>query len=254
LLPDTCLYASAIGIIVGFRNNLAYSRWWEARTLWGQIVNGSRNLALLACEMTSSTGEIKAAQRQIVYHQIGYVRALRNQLRGLDPLECLHDLRLDAADQLAGENNVALALGRRIGGILATLSEKGWINPWQWQAANSTLRDLIAAQGGTERIKNTPLPKQYDLFLTFVVVMYCMLLPVGMVEGLGWLTPLGSTAVVFIFLALDRIGRNLEAPFDNRVYDGPLTAITNNVDINLRQVLGDKDLPVIEQPIRGVLW
>ena len=248
------LYGSAIGIIVGFRNNLAYSRWWEARTLWGQIVSASHNLARLVCEVTAHKEETRAAQRQIVYHQIAYVHALRQQLRGLDPLETIRSLRLPGVDELPSEKNVAFTLCIRIGKLLSELQDNAGIDAWRWQAADSSLRDLIAAQGGTERLKNTPLPKQYDFFPMLFVQIYCLLLPAGMVEGLGWFTPLGSAALGFFFLALDRIGRNLEDPFENRVYDVPLTTITRNIEINLRQILGDRELPSAEQPNAGVLW
>lgn len=247
------LYGSAIGIIVSFRNNLAYSRWWEARSLWGQIVNGSRTLARQVCEPKLCDDEAVEAQRQIVYYQIAYVHALRQQLRGVDPLEPLRKLPLPALEELAGERNVALSLQLRLGRILARMREREWIDPWRWQSADATLRELMNAQGGTERLKNTPLPKQYDFFPMLFVQIYCLLLPAGMVEGLGWFTPLGSAAVGFMFLALDRIGRNLEDPFDNSVYDVPLTAITKGIDGNLRQILGERVLPPLEEPQNGVL-
>jgi putative membrane protein len=71
---------------------------------------------------------------------------------------------------------------------------------------------------------------------------------------MGWLTPVGSTLVGFIFLALDEIGRDLEDPFENTVYDVPLTSITTTIEINLRQLLGETTLPKPVQPVNGVLW
>ena len=257
------LYGSAIGIIVGFRNNSAYLRWWEARTLWGAIVNNSRSLARQAmttlhcdparnCEDESALEDL---QRQIVHAQIAYVHALRQQLRGLDPLpaiEGLLDPNLHA--QLAGQKNVALTIQRAMGIMLRTARRSGWIDALEWQAMDRNLDDLADAQGGAERIKNTPMPKQYDFFPMLFVQIYCLLLPVGMVEQLGWFTPLGSTLVGFMFLALDKIGRDLEDPFDNSIYDVPLTAICRTIEINLRQLLGETELPAPEVPIRGVLW
>ncbi len=75
-----------------------------------------------------------------------------------------------------------------------------------------------------------------------------------MVENLGWYTPLGSTLVGFMFLALDKIGRDLDEPFSNTIYDVPLTSITKNIEINLREILGEKELPMPEVPVHGVLW
>ncbi len=118
----------------------------------------------------------------------------------------------------------------------------------------SNLDELVNAQGGAERIKNTPMPKQYDYFPQLFVQIYCLVLPLALVMNMGWYTPLGSTMVGFIFLALDKIGRDLEDPFENTIYDVPLTSITRTIEVNLRQMLGETVLPPAEKPVRGVLW
>jgi putative membrane protein len=253
------LYGSAIGVILSFRNNSAYSRWWEARTLWGAIVNNSRSLARqVLTGMRAKAGEedlLATLQRRIVYHQIAFVQALRQHLRGLDVLAVVTPL-LNAEDMnaLRAQKNIPMAIQQRIGTLIQQAEAQGWINPLHWQAMDHSLNDLGDAQGGTERIKNTPMPKQYDYYPQLFVQIYCALLPLAMVTNLGWFTPLGSTLVAFIFLALDKIGRDLEDPFDNTVFDVPLTAITSTIEINLRQMLGETDLPEPEKPVLGVLW
>lgn len=257
------LYGSAIGIIVGFRNNSAYGRWWEARQLWGQIVNNSRSLARQVCTIMhpSRAGdegeqiELHALQHQLIYHQIAFVHALRQQLRGLSPWNELEPL-LGAEDfqALRKEKNVPLTIQQQMGWMLRAARDRGWVDPLEWQAMDRNLDDLADAQGGAERIKNTPLPKQYDYYPRLFVQIYCILLPVGMVEQLGWFTPLGSTLVGFMMLALDKIGRDLEDPFDNTIYDVPMTAITTTIETNLRQLLGETRLPEPIQPVQGVLW
>lgn len=262
------LYGSAIGIIVGFRNNSAYGRWWEARGLWGQIVNNSRSLARQVCTVVQCPGSLSAQESEecdgvrnrIVYLQIAYVHALRQQLRGLNVLTELRsrmsplELEDSALKQLEGQKNIALAIQRSMGTLLREAYARGWVNALEWQAMDRNLDDLADAQGGSERIKNTPMPKQYDFFPMLFVRIYCVLLPIGMVESLGWFTPLGSTLVGFMFLALDKIGQDLEDPFDNTIYDIPLTAICTTIESNLRQLLGETELPAAEVPIRGVLW
>lgn len=249
------VYGSTIGIVVGFRNNSAYSRWWEARTVWGQIVNNSRSLGRQVCASRSPDPEIFATQRKLVYHQIAFVYSLRQQLRGLDPAPAIQSLvSSDELAQLVHEKNVPLALQARMATVLRDARIRGWIGDWEWQSIDRTLSDLMASQGAAERIKNTPLPKQYDFFLNLFVLIYCLLLPIGMVSALGWFTPLGSTLVGFMFLALDRIGRNLEDPFENSANDLPLTAITKTIEINLLQMLGDTALPEPESARDGVLW
>ena len=257
------LYGAAISIVVGFRNNYAYGRWWEARTLWGAIVNRSRSVARQAVTniaapldaAESEIAEVAAIQRRFVHHQIAFVHALRQQLRGLDPVaEVRNLLPPEECAPLRQEKNVSLAIQRKMGAMLQIARQRGWINEWEWQAMDGNLNSLMDSQGGAERIKNTPMPKQYEFFPQLFVQIYCLMLPIGMVKSLGWVTPVGSTVVGFMFLALDKIGRDLEDPFDNTIYDVPLTAITKTIEINLRQLLGETTLPAAEAPADGVLW
>ncbi len=256
------LYGTAISIIVGFRNNYAYGRWWEARTLWGAIVNRSRTVARqVLTTMSAPAGasdeekdEVAAMQRKLVYHQIAFVHALRQQLRGLDPIaEIRQVVSAEERETLIGDKNVSLALQRKMSAMTREARQRGWLSDWEWQAIDGSLSALMDSQGGAERIKNTPMPKQYDFFPTLFVEIYCLMLPIGMVENLHWFTPLGSTVVGFMFLALDKIGRDLEDPFENNIYDVALTAITTTIETNLRQLLGEKELPAAPAAVDGFL-
>jgi len=254
------LFGSAIGLIVAFRNNSSYARWWEARTLWGGIVNNSRALArqaitAIAAQKESDKDAVRAMQVRMVHLQIAWVHALRQQLRGQPPLDELHGL-LPEHDLvgLQGQKNVPFTLSIWQGDLARQALEKDWIDSLQWSALDETLNDLIDLQGGSERIKNTPMPKQYDYFPQLFVKIYCLLLPFAIVQNMGWFTPLGSTLVGFIFLALDKIGRDLENPFDNGIYDIPLSSMSRTIEINLRQSLGEKSLPEAVTPVNGVLW
>jgi putative membrane protein len=254
------LYGSAIGIIVAFRNQSSYARWWEARTLWGALVNNSRSWARQVTTVMmplsdAEAEELKTAQRRMVYHQIAYVHALRQHLRGLEPWEELVPLLSEQElSELRDERNVPLAIQQQMGVLLRECQLRGWIDMMHWRALDANLDDLVDAQGGAERIKNTPMPKQYDYFPQLFVQMYCIMLPLALVTDMGWYTPLGSTLVGFMFLALDKIGRDLEDPFENTIYDLPLTAITTTIEVNLRQLLGETVLPEATKPVRGVLW
>ncbi|MBB5318399.1 bestrophin family protein [Tunturibacter empetritectus] len=254
------LFGSAIGIIVAFRNQSAYGRWWEARILWGSVVNNSRSWArqvttgMLSLK-GSDTAELKEMQRRMVYLQIAFVHALRQHLRKLEPWAVIAPfMEHGELESLRAEKNVPLALQQLMGKLLLECQTREWIDALQWRAMDESLNDLADAQGGAERIKNTPMPKQYDYFPQLFVHIYCVLLPLALVTNMGWLTPLGSTLVGFIFLALDKIGRDLEDPFENTIYDVPLTSITRTIEVNLRQLLGETQLPPATTPIDGVLW
>jgi putative membrane protein len=254
------LFGSAIGIIVAFRNQSSYARWWEARTLWGAIVNNSRSwgrqvTTVMLSAKENDEAELKTMQRRLVHHQIAYVHALRQELRRLEPWEEIAPLLNDAElSALRLERNVPLAIQKQMAALLRECQVRGWVEMGHWRAMDGNLDDLMDAQGGAERIKNTPMPKQYDYFPQLFVHIYCVLLPLALVTNMGWFTPLGSTLVGFIFLALDKIGRDLEDPFENSIFDVPLTSITKTIEANLRQLLGETELPQTQRAVDGVLW
>lgn len=249
------LLGSAIGLLLGFRNNSAYGRWWEARTLWGAIVNNSRSFARQVSVNIRGDEERTAFSKRIVYYQIAYVHSLRQQLRGLDPApEIAPFVNAEELEYLKGEKNAATALQGLMATRMLEAKDRGWIDSLQWSQMDGSLDDLADAQGGSERIKNTPMPRQYDYFPWLFTELYCLMLPLALVTNMGWYTPLGSTVVGFVFLSLNKIGRDLEDPFDNSIYDVSLTAICKTIEINLRQMVGEKVLPDPEKPIRGVLW
>ncbi|MDF1503417.1 bestrophin family ion channel [Roseisolibacter sp. H3M3-2] len=342
-VPDlpVSILAAALGILLGFRNNSGYDRWWEARTLWGGIVNTSRRLArqvlsllpaarersdddplgdeglyaadegrrvspLLASAYTDTfavpargsgdgavrdrlgrAGGVSPAgaaataaavlplpdeedglescafpgasreARELVYAQIGFVNALRCHLRRQDPLpEIAPYFRPAVLEALRDEQNVPTAilvwmasrLRRAFGRAPGTESTMRLV------ALDETLNELTNLLGGCERIKNTPIPRQYDFLPRVMVRVYLFLLPLSVVAELGLATPLVTVVIAFLFLSLDAIGRNVEAPFENDIHDTPMTALCRTIEINLRQMLGERTLPPPVQPVDGYLY
>jgi putative membrane protein len=187
--------------------------------------------------------------------QIAYVHALRNHLRGTPVWPDLRGLiPAEEIERLAEQNNVPLAIQQRMASIVAECYRRGWIDDIRWSILDRTLSILMDCQGASERIKNTPMPRMYDIFIRLFIHIFCILLPLGMVDSLKLWTPLGSALVGFMFLALDKIGRDLEAPFENLPYDISLSAITRTIEINLKQMLGEQEVPEPLAAVEGVLW
>jgi putative membrane protein len=263
-LPDIPLsiFGGVIGVLAGFRNASAYARWWEARTVWGAIVNNSRSFARQVLAMidapeayATTEREVDNLKRELVLLQVSSVHALRNHLRGTPPWKELAGLLSQAEiERLQLSRNVPLTIQQHIASLIARCYRRGWIDSIRWAALDKTLSALTDCQGASERIKNTPMPTLYDLFIRRFINLYCLLLPLGMVASLGLLTPVGSTLVGFIFLALDQIGRDLEAPFENLPHDIALTAISRTIEIDLKQMIGEEELPAPIAPVDGVLW
>ena len=251
-LPLT-LFGSALALFLGFRGNSAYERWWEARTLWGAMINASRNIARAARNFLPDP-EAHDMKRTIVLRQVAYVNALRCQLRR-QPAdeEVLRFLSRGEADFALARTNIANGLLDGTGRRIDIARREGWIDTIQQTQMEAVLVDIANAQGGMERIKNTPLPNQYRFFPTLFTHLFCILLPIGLVETLGFATPLGSTVAGLMFLAVLAIGDDLVDPFANTVHDVPLSAMCRTIEIDLLQAIGD-EAPPPAQPVDGILW
>ena len=248
------LLGSAVVVVVGLRNNISYARWWEARSLWGSAVNNSRSLTRGALAMLGREGEAGRAA-DLVHLQIAWAHALRLALLRQDPWDEL-ERWLPAAmlARVRKANNIPNALQAEQGRLLAQAAQAGALDPVWLATLDGTLSALANAQGGLERIKNTPLPRQFDQFPKMFVAAYCLLLPVGLVSDLGAITPIGSTVIGFAFYTLDQIGRDLEDPFEGTVHDVPMAAITRTIEVDLQQMLGESDVSRPLAPVNGVLW
>lgn len=251
-LPLT-LFGSVLALLIGFRDNSAYQRWWEGRVLWGAMINASRSLSREARNFLP-VDEAHDLRRSIVIRQIAYVNALRCQLRR-QPVDeqVLKFLSRGEAEPALARTNIANGLLDGTGRRIDDARRAGWIDTIQQTRMEATMVDIANAQGGMERLKNTPLPNQYRFFPTLFTHIFCILLPIGLVETLGFATPLGSTVAGLMFLAVLQIGDDLVDPFANTVHDVPLTAMCRTIEIDLLQSIGDQ-APGPITPVKGVLW
>jgi putative membrane protein len=254
-MPITIL-GSAIGVFLAFRTSSAYDRWWEARTLWGSLVNYSRTLARQALTLiTPVSHEARATQRSLVQLQIAFTHALRCHLRGQNPYPELSGVLDDETlAWLRRYKNVPAAILLKMGQETSRAFEEGWIDSIRFAAIDETLTQLTNVQGACERIKNTPLPRQYDYFPRLLVTFFCLLLPLGFLKDFGLATPIASTFVSFAFIVLDSIGRDIETPFANSVHDTPMTTLTRNIEIDLRQHVDDRYVPAEIQSVGGLMY
>ena len=251
-LPLT-IFGSALALFLGFRSNSAYQRWWEARTLWGAMINASRSLSRATRNFLPDP-QARDMKREIVKRQIAYVNALRYQLRRqpIDDQVTKFLLERDKTHALA-RSNPANGLLDSTGRRIDMARQEGWIDTIQQAQMERVLVDIANAQGGMERLQNTPLPYQYRFIPTAFTHLFCILLPIGLVESLGFATPLGSTVAGLMFMAVLRIGDDLTDPFADSVHDVPLTAMCRTIEIDLLQSIGDP-APDPVKPVRGVLW
>ncbi len=254
------LIGLALGIFLGFRNNTSYDRFWEGRKLWGRLVNASRSLTrqvltLIGPRQPAAPPEELAAVRQrLVYRTIAYVHALRLHLRDQRAMDDLAPLL--GGDELRAleiELNRPIALLQGYGDQLRALWDSGWIDTMHLPVLEASLTDLADIQGGCERIKSTPIPFSYTVLIHRIVAVYCVGLPFGIVSTVGNFTPLVVMMVAYAFFGLDTVGDEIEDPFGEDPNDLPLSALSRMIEVNLRQRLGETDLPPLHKPVDGIL-
>ena len=250
------MMGGALSIFLAFRNNSAYDRWWEARGLWGAMVNTARTFSRQVLTLIDAEGDPAhdPSLRELVELQTAYVHTLRCHLRKQNPFPELGNLEPGLLQRLRRERNVPIAMLLVMAERLRSLYRAGRIDAFRLTTLDRTLGTLCDVQGGCERIKGTPLPRQYEYLPRVLVSAYCLLLPLGQVAGMGLLTPLASSLVAFIFIALEAIGRDLEDPFELTAHDTPLGSLTRMIEINLRQNLGERVLPPEVRAIDGFVY
>ncbi|MHA3703476.1 bestrophin family protein [Jatrophihabitans sp. YIM 134969] len=250
------LFGTAVALFLGFQVNAAYARWWEARTLWGSVVNHSRTLAREALTLLDGTvaGGRADIGPEMVRAQIAYVHVLRTALRQQEPPRELDVYLTEGAyTRVVGATNRQTAVLLETGRLLAEAHRRGMVDHVARAQIEATLALLTDAQGGLERIKNTPLPVQYRFLPSFFARAFCAVLPFAIVPQLQWLTPLGSGLVGVMFLLAVQVGRELADPFVDDVNDVPMTTICRTIEIDLLQSLGATAPPAV-QPVGQVLW
>jgi len=260
------ILGSALAIFLAFRNNNAYSRWWEARTQWGGITNNSRIFArqiIANADNAVQTGkasveDIAAYKKEMVFRQIAFAHALRLQLRGQkNGDEYKHLLDEKEFSEVVKKQNPAnyllLVQGKRIKEAM----KSEILGPFDNISLEPTLAGFNNFQGGCERIRNTPLLRQYHFFTKLFLLVFMTVLPFSLVAdfskmGIPWLMIPVSILISFVFAVMGKVGEVNEDPFENRVTDVPMTAICNTIERDLREMLGETTPPQL-LPEKGFL-
>lgn len=261
------ILGSALAIFIAFRNNNAYGRWWEARTLWGGIINSSRVLGRLVITFTDShahqsnydKNRSETFKKDILYKTIAWAHALRlhlrrernwDELKPLMPTDEFH--LLEKYDNKP--NFIQMLLGKKIYEAMANGTLAGF-DSFQMEGQ---LLALANYQGACERIKNTPLLRQYDYFTRIFLYTFITLLPLSLIGDfmkmeLSYLMMPVSIIISFVFAIIEKVGEVNEDPFENRITDVPLSALCNTIERDLKEMLGEKELPEKLKIVNGYL-
>lgn len=261
------ILGSALAIFLAFRNNNAYSRWWEARTLWGSITNNSRIFARQVIANTDNavqTGkavveQAEAYKKEIVFRQIAFAHALRLQLRGQNGVdEYKHLLKENEFSEVVQKQNPAnyllLVQGKRIKEAM----KSEILGTFDNISLEPTLAGFNNFQGGCERILNTPLLRQYHFFTKLFLLVFMFVLPFSLISdfnrmGMPALMIPVNILISFVFSVMGKVGEVNEDPFTNSITDVPMTAICNTIERDLKEMLAET-LPPKTLPDKGFLY
>lgn len=238
-MPFT-LVGIALAIFLGFRNSASYDRYWEARKFWGQGLNECRTLTRQALSLMDGQVDV----RPFVYGQIAFIHALRGYLRRVPverELAALLPAELLARMREAHYPPTLILVW--LGQWLHEQRRAGHLQPVLAAKMEDALSGLNQVQGGCERIVSSPIPFAYTVILYRTVGVYCLLLPFGLVDTLGWMTPLVTAFVSYTFFAQETLLSEIEEPFGNAENDLPLDALSITIERTLREMLGEATLP-----------
>jgi len=250
-IPGTlpAFLGTAISLLLSFKLNQSYDRWWEARKVWGSIVNDSRTLVRQVLTFAESD---RATAERISRRQIAWCYALGQCLRGLDwkagTAEHLSEEDLAHASE---HDNKPLALMQQHARDVTALAREGKVTDFQRMAIDETLTRLVDSMGRAERIRSTVFPRTYRLFLHFFIYLFITFLALALAEIDGAWGLAITVAVAIPFFLLEKTAFHMQDPFANLPTDVACTAIARTIEINLRQLLGDREVPPPVQPSEG---
>lgn len=292
-LPWTvvALLGTATAFIVGFRNSQTYNRTWEARQIWGGILNLSRAWGVMARDFFDD----KETTKRLVYRHFAWLTALRyamREARGWESITEAHNIEyqqhtftvaeketkfeVELAKYLDdSESKYILTTKNKAAQILSLQSKSikelygnGKIDDFRFIEMQRMIKDFYDMQGRSERIKNFPYPRQFATVNKFLVTLFNILLPFCMlkefdklnenVEGfmqgyMVWMVIPFSVLISWVFTTLDQVGESTENPFEGSANDVPISQMSRTIEIDLREMLGETDLPPAIQPQHNIV-
>jgi ion channel-forming bestrophin family protein len=224
-----------LGLMLVFRTNTAYERFWEGRKLWGSVTNASRNLArqiwVIIPDRTPQDLQAKRAALDLI---VAFAVAMKLHLRRETVNEELQPLLPTAQyENLKGMNNPPLEVAFWIQDYLQQQHEGDRLNVHQLISLQQLLNTLVDCLGGCERILKTPIPMAYAIHLKQLLLIYCFTLPFQFVTQLGWWTALVVMLVSFTLFGIEAIGMEIENPFGRDYNDLPLDTICDTMKRNI---------------------
>jgi len=234
------LFGFVLALFLGFRNNASYDRFWEGRKLWGALLNTSRALTRQVMALHNQSNDNESLH-YFVQLLSAFVFALKHQLRGTDAYE---DLKLRLNEEhlkiVVSSKYKPAVIMRLLAEWVQSSKDKNCLDSIQQSRFDENLDKLSDILGGCERIISTPIPYSYRVLLHRTVYIYCLLLPFGLVDSLGWFTTLIVVFIAYTFVAFEAIADEIEEPFGTDANDLALNSMCVMIDETIHEMAGEK--------------
>ncbi|MEZ0610401.1 bestrophin family protein [Fibrella sp. WM1] len=284
------LLGTATAFIVGFKNTQTYNRTWEARQIWGAILNSSRFWGTMCRDFISDT----SASKELIYRHFAWLTALRYQMRDSRVWETSSKiynaeyqqfysipeketpLQAELAKYLPPDELAYILTTKNRAAQLMSLQSKttkqlfdnNQLDSYQFVEMQRMIKDFFDQQGRSERIKNFPYPRQFATINALFIKLFCILLPFGMLNEFDklnngmtgimqghmvWLVIPFSVLISWVYTSLEQVGESTENPFEGSANDVPISQLSRTIEIDLREMLGETDLPPALQPKHDII-
>ncbi len=274
----------AVAFYLGFKNNSSYDRTWEARKIWGGIVNSSRSFGAAVTSFVNGPNQ-EAIRQELIYRHLAWITALRYQLRlsrswehteerintlfsaevcetynsNLDK-ELSNFLSPEELAEIDQKSNKATQILKIQSQRLQELRNQEYFEDFRHMEFHHHVTEFYTDQGKAERIKNFPFPRQYASTALWLTMLFCGLVPFGMIDVfkdyslvLLIICPIISAMVIWIFFLMEKIGDYSENPFEGTYNDVPISSISRGIEIDLLEMIDDKNIPEPVKDINGFL-
>lgn len=237
---------TAIGLLLVFRTNTSYDRFWEGRRMWGNIINESRNLARF-CQ--AHLAVVPALRQRTIQWLVAFVYASMHRLRGEKGLgPDLEQLPADEVRAVLASDHVPLAAAGRITSCLVAARDQGKLSEFLLASGDQNVQQLVDYIGACERIHRTPLPFAYMVHLRRALLLYCYSLPLALVRDFDWWTIPCTLMVAYILFGIEEIGVEIEDPFGDDENDLPLEQFCALIKGNVEGLASPKQQSNVESP------
>jgi len=284
------LLGTATAFIVGFKNTQTYNRTWEARQIWGAILNSSRAFGTMSRDFLNNPDKTK----ELVYRHFAWLTALRYAMRDSRTWETASKsynkeykefysiperettLEEELAKYISADDLKYILTTKNKAAQLMSLQSKTTkqlfankeIDSYQFVEMQKAIKDFYDQQGRSERIKNFPYPRQFATINSFFIKLFCILLPFGMLKefdklndgmsgfmqgNMVWLVIPFSVLISWVYTSLEQVGESTENPFEGSANDVPISQMSRTIEIDMREMLGETDLPPALQPKNNII-